>query len=294
MRWRDTGVVRRDEALQLGQDVLRTLQARRGEWPLSLISEVYVFGSVARGALEPHDLDLCVEHDIDDEWTSHAVYSTTYGRDPYVEMRRALRGARRSCQILFNQRRWVDFEMTQLWRRGENFDLAVRRLRAIPPDSDAGHAAREAMLPQFEGLERRMPRNYRHHLHDAVQVGAIAVERVALPDGEVHNKETRRALQRRWAEASPLRRAGYAVTAYWEQAGIDPRYTWLHGDTAPGKDAPSHGADFSWRYLRLAPGLLSAPQGKERIEVAHPTRTGSLECLRVTPLDRTALATYRW
>lgn len=286
--------MRRDDALQLGEDVLRALEAGHGEWPLSLITEVYVFGSVARGALEPHDLDLCVEHDIDDEWTSHAVYSTTYGRDPYVEMRRALRGARRSCQILFNGRRWVDFEMTPLWRRGESFDLAVRRLRAIPQDSDAGRAAREAMLPQFEGLERWMPRTYRHHLHDAVQAGAIALERVTLPDSEVHDREARRALQRRWTETSPLLRSAYAVTAHWEQAGVDPRHTCLHGESDRRKDTPSHGAGFSWRYLRFAPGLLSTPQGMEWIEVAHPTRTQPLECLRIAPLDRKVLAGYRW
>ena len=32
----------------------------------------------------------------------------------------------------------------------------------------------------------------------------------------------------------------------------------------------------------------------EWIEVAHPTRTKPLECLRITPLDREALAGYRW
>lgn len=274
--------------------MLRALEAGRSEWPLSLIREVYLFGSVARGALEPHDLDLCVEHDLDDEWTMHALYSTTYGHDPYVEMRRPLRGARRSCQIIFNMRRWVDFEMTLLWRRGESVDVAVRRLRAIPPDADAGRAARDAMLPQFEGLERWMPRTYRHHLHDAVEAGAIALERMTLPDDEVRNRETRRALQRRWAESSPLRRAAYAVTAHWEQAGVDPKCTWLHGESDRRKDAPSHGAGFSWRYLRFAPGLLSATQGTEWIEVAHPTRTQPLECLRLTPLDRKALASYRW
>ncbi len=286
--------MRRDDALQLGEDVLRALEAGRGAWPVSLIREVYVFGSVARGALEPHDLDLCVEHDLDDEWISHEVYSLTYGRDPRAGMRKALRGARRSCQIIFNQRRWVDFDMTLLWRRGESFDLAVQRLRAIPPDAEAGRASREAMLPQFEGLERWMPRTHRHHLHDAVQAGAIALYRVTLQDAEVRDRETRRALRRRWAETSPLLRAAEAVTAYWERAGIDSGCTWLHGEPARRKDAVSHAAGFSWHYLRLAPSLLSEPHGTEWIEVAHPTRTQPLECLRITPLDRKVLAGLRW
>ena len=150
------------------------------------------------------------------------------------------------------------------------------------------------MLPQFEGLERWMPRTYRHHLHDAVQAGAIALERVTLPDSEVHDREARRALQRRWTETSPLLRSAYAVTAHWEQAGVDPRHTCLHGESDRRKDTPSHGAGFSWRYLRFAPGLLSTPQGMEWIEVAHPTCTQPLECLRIAPLDRKVLAGYRW
>lgn len=261
---------------------------------MSLIREVYVFGSVARGALEPHDLDLCVEHDLDDEWISHEVYSLSYGRDPRAAMRKALRGTRRSCQIIFNQRRWVDFDMTLLWRRGESFDLAVQRLRAIPSDAEAGRAAREAMLPQFEGLERWMPRTYRHHLYDAVQAMAIALERVTLPDAEVRDREACRALRRRWVETSPLLRAANAVTAYWERAGIDLGRTWLQGEPERRKAPVSHAAGFSWRYLRFAPRLLSEPHGTEWIEVAHPTRTQPLECLRITPLDRKALAGLRW
>ncbi|WP_406429150.1 nucleotidyltransferase domain-containing protein [Streptomyces sp. NBC_00147] len=30
----------------------------QGGWPLNLVEEIYVFGSYARGALEPGDVDL--------------------------------------------------------------------------------------------------------------------------------------------------------------------------------------------------------------------------------------------
>ena len=49
-------VVRRERALQLAERVLQGLDEGQGEWPLSLVRELYVFGSFARGATEPHDL----------------------------------------------------------------------------------------------------------------------------------------------------------------------------------------------------------------------------------------------
>ena len=84
------------------------------------------------------------------------------------------------------------------------------------------------------------------------------------------------------------------MTAHWEQTNVDLRHTWLHGEDRRRKDAPSHGAGFSWRYLRVAPDLLNEPHGTEWIEVAHPTRTKPLECLRITPVNRDALRKLRW
>lgn len=48
-------------AIQLVTDVLERL-ATAIEHPLTLVDELYVFGSSARGALEPHDVDLAVEY----------------------------------------------------------------------------------------------------------------------------------------------------------------------------------------------------------------------------------------
>lgn len=91
--------MKRERAVALTEDLLRRLDESRDEWPVSLITEVYVFGSVARGALEPHDIDIAIEHVTDDErWLSHFVTCMSYGRNPYVQMRRTLIGNRRSCQ----------------------------------------------------------------------------------------------------------------------------------------------------------------------------------------------------
>jgi hypothetical protein len=44
--------MKRERAVDLAAHLLRNLDANQHEWPLSLLTEVYVFGSFARGALE--------------------------------------------------------------------------------------------------------------------------------------------------------------------------------------------------------------------------------------------------
>jgi hypothetical protein len=58
------------------------------------------------------------------------------------------------------------------------------------------------------------------------------------------------------------------------------------------RDAHAHGARRSGKFLfELQRRVdLSDPHGTERIEVAHPTRTNPLAWLRITRLDRAALA----
>jgi predicted nucleotidyltransferase len=85
---RDTVVVRRERALQLAERVLQRLDEGQGEWPLSLVKELYVFGSFARGATEPHDVDIDVEHDIDQRWAVHFADCLAYGRDHFSLMKR--------------------------------------------------------------------------------------------------------------------------------------------------------------------------------------------------------------
>jgi predicted nucleotidyltransferase len=47
-----------------------------------LVTEVCVFGSFARGALAPHDLDIDVGYRSDDRRVEHFVSSFAYGRNP--------------------------------------------------------------------------------------------------------------------------------------------------------------------------------------------------------------------
>src|SRR4051812_46374720 len=69
----------------------------------------------------------------------------------------------------------ADFPMILLWRRGEAVSIAAQRIHALVPDPTATRAPRDAMLPQFEGLDRWLDRPAREHLAGAVASKAITV-----------------------------------------------------------------------------------------------------------------------
>jgi hypothetical protein len=177
------------------------------DWPVGLVQAVYVFGSYARGAVEPGDVDVAVDLKRDDRWISHCIRSMEYGRDPYVVFRQALRGRTRSVSILFQRHEGHDdVPMTLLWRRGEPVDIALERVRAIPVDPTAGTALRGAMLGCFEGLDRWLPRYLRQELIALIDDEAIAVEQVALEDADIADPSVRDLVEARWSVTSPLRR----------------------------------------------------------------------------------------
>jgi Nucleotidyltransferase domain len=151
--------VQRQRATVLVEQLLQRLAVGHEEWPLRLVTEVYVFGSYARGAATPHDVDIEVEIDRQDErWVSHFLSCVSYDRDPYSLIRRALVGGARSYGFVFEARDRVDFPLTLLWRAGDTLAAAMARLHAITEDDTAVRAPRDAMLPQFEGLDRWIPR----------------------------------------------------------------------------------------------------------------------------------------
>ena len=173
----------RERAIDLAEHLLRNLDDGQETWPLSLVTEVYVFGSFARGALTPGDLDIDVEKTSDQQWSTHFVRSLSSGRDPFIALRKALTTGRRGYQFVFQYQDMdgTDFEMTLLWKRGDTLDAAMKRLHAIQIDPAAGRAERDSMLPEFEGIDDWIPRPYREGLCGAVGSGAIRVERLVLP-----------------------------------------------------------------------------------------------------------------
>ncbi len=195
--------MKRERALLLADHVIRALDENQHEWPLSLVTELYVFGSFARGALNPHAVDLDVEFRPDERWGSHFATCLSYGRDPHAPFRRALTGGKRGCQFQFSFRGRADFDMTLLWRRGDTLQAALGRLAAIEPDLEAGRAPREAMLPEFEGLDDWIPLAYREGLCNAVSSGAITIERCVLPEGLRGQRASSRAPGRKMAHHEP-------------------------------------------------------------------------------------------
>jgi hypothetical protein len=131
------------------EHVLQKLDERQGEWPASLVTGLYVFGSFARGAPEPHDVDIDVEHEIDERWASHFAGCLAYGRNPHSPVKRMLTDGKRGCQFQFNFRDRADFDMTLLWRKGDTLQAGLERLTAIQADPAAARAPRDAMLPHY-------------------------------------------------------------------------------------------------------------------------------------------------
>lgn len=287
--------MKRERAVELVQHVLRNLDAGRGEWPLSLVTRLYVFGSFARGALTPHDVDLVVERDnSDDRWISHFVTSLSYGRDPYAVIRRELTTGKRGCQFVFETNQLEEFNAILIWERGDSLTVAMDRLAAIQSDESAGRAPRDAMIPEFEGLDDWIPRPDREVLCRAVNEGAITLERIRLQDGtQVASKESVEHARRRWASSSPLYRAAMAVIAYWESEGVDPGQCHLHGKDIRDRDTP-YFAGFGLRYFRAIPHCLTEFHGVEWVEVVHPTQTKPLDALRIRPLNASLLEHAHW
>lgn len=286
--------MKRERATELAENLLRNLDAGQAEWPLTLVTEVYVFGSFARGALEPHDLDIDVELDRRDErWRRHFVTSLSYGRDIYAPIKRPLTAGKRGYQFMFEFRDQADFELTLLWKQGDSLEPAMKRLHAIKVDPLAGRAPRHSMLPEFEGIDDWIPRPRRETLCNAVSSGAIRIERLLLPDGQAKSPVAAEKIDYRWKATSPLYRAANAVVSHLEQRGIDPGQCHLHGVDIRDKNTP-YFAGFEWRYFGAIPYCLTEHGGVEWLEVVHPTRTKQLDCLRIVPLDAKKLSNARW
>ncbi|MBL7500962.1 nucleotidyltransferase domain-containing protein [Frankia sp. CNm7] len=284
--------MKRITAIALLEEALRNLDARKGDWPIRLIDNLYVFGSVARGASEPHDIDIIIEHDVPHEWAVEAENLRTAGRNPDVRFREPIFGRRRSFQVLCNSRQ-EKFQAVLLWKRGDSLETALGRLHEIPEDPSAGRAPREAMIPAFDGLDRWISLSDRKNIAAAVSTGAIQVDRLLLADGAVADRKIETYLLGRWKPTSPLYRAACAVASYWQTHGVDFWATHLHGEDTRDWQTP-HFASFNLRYTRAVPVCLTEHGGVEWLEVVHPTPRGPLNCLRIKPGDREKLVQSEW
>jgi hypothetical protein len=279
--------MKRDRATELLEGLLRRVSEGAG-WPLEVVESVRVFGSYARGALEPGDVDVAVDLNRQHtRWGPHVAKSIiSQGRNPYSIVSQALCGQKRGVSILFEREHGhEDVPMMLLWTRGESVEVALERLRAIPADAAAGRAPRDAMLPCFEGLEEWLPLFVREELIDLIDSHILSVDQVELAEAEVEDPWISSEIGKRWGSQSPLRRAAHATLANLKARGVDLYTVHLHGRDIKDRITP-YFVGFQLRYLKMALTCFKDHSGLEWLEVVHPTRRGPLLALRLRPSER--------
>ncbi|MCY0942391.1 nucleotidyltransferase domain-containing protein [Streptomyces antarcticus] len=283
--------MQRERATDLLREMLTRLDA--GERPLDLVESVYVFGSYARGALDPGDLDVAVVHRTDMAFSAEVVGAMMAGRDPMAAMKRALKGSKRGIQFQFNQNSDLPAgaELILLWKRGDAPSDAQVRLAAMKPDPDAGRAPRDAMIAQFEGLDRWIPLPVRAQLVELAALGAIDIHRVDLPDAQPTRSDSTALLARRWKSDSPLRRAAGAALRHVEALPTVPEGVWVQGDPLTrGQSFELPGTmwiNLGWHDFDQL--LFRLHRGGQTFEVLRPTRTKPLHALHITLRDAVVL-----
>lgn len=289
--------MKRQKATELIYQVLS--RAVQGGWPVHLVSEIRVFGSYMRGALEPGDVDLAYVMDGHDDrqWREHFVDTLLSGRDPQAVMRKSLRGSSRSVSLtLFEQGRYDDVPMMTIWRRGEPVETAIARLESIKPDPEAGRAARDAMTAAFEGVDEHLALFIREELLDLEAAGAIRMRRAELLDAQDTDLDLAPnaryfQFERRWGPDSPLRRAAVSVLAHVQQQRGSLDSVNLHGNRLSTSTADTVFIDLKLRYFSSLLRYIG-DDCDEWIEVVHPTRRGRLLALVIEPADRPAIASW--
>jgi Nucleotidyltransferase domain len=273
--------VKRDRATQLLEDMLQRL-VEGGEW-LDLVDDVYVFGSYARGAPEPGDVDVAVEYTPDHRAGAYVVRALATGADCYAPLRQALRGKRRGLQFAFQVAdllaRESGFELVHIYHRGDALEDATARLHAIAVDPAAGQSERDAMQPEFVGLDKWLILPIRRALIDLQDRGAIKVHRVELADRVPAHRRVQRVVDMRWhSQDSPARRAACAALARLEDEGVD-LMTVRIGDAALGDQPPVHVVSWTLQRLNLLPQWIRDSQG-QWLHVANPSRGKPMSALR--------------
>ncbi|WP_333773085.1 nucleotidyltransferase domain-containing protein [Streptomyces sp. IBSBF 3136] len=277
--------MKRERATGLLQDMITRLE--QGGWPLGLVDEVYVFGSYARGALEPNDVDVVIEHGTDRRWLGESLDASINGRDSYVGMKQALRGRARGMSFQFRGRSSLldeGFDLFLLWRKGEPFSLARERLASLTADPEAGPAPRDHMLPEFEGLQSLVPRPARIELFTRRAKGKISLTPLRLKDAEIEDPVAALHVRRRWVETSPLRRAAACALVALEQRGVDLGEVTLHGRRLFGRDqqAEHYFVDLGWNGFGSMGRLLDS--SVTWLEVLRPHRSKTMDALLIEPM----------
>jgi hypothetical protein len=284
--------MKREAATALLRRMLGNLDAGQDEWPLHRLEKLYVFGSYARGSLQPHDVDVTytLRPNHDPAWTRHVVNSFANGKDPAAILRVALRGRTPNCSPVDDSMVDGEIPRTVLWQRGEALEVALGRLQAIAADPAAGRAPRDDMLPVFVGIERWTSMANREVAAAAVQTGALSIERLVLPRVEPDVFHTDLVLRLRWKATSPLRAAAGAALANLLHRSVDIRGVELHNQLV-GRPAPYNGyaVYLGMRDFNTIPRTLNETSTTEVLIVIRSQQRDTFDSLRITVADPVAL-----
>lgn len=297
--------MKRQKATELVQQMLH--RAVAGEWPANLVTEIRVFGSYMRGALEPADVDIAYKFDWADDarWLRHFNDTFFAGKDTMAAARKSLRGTSRGISLTIlngDGEGYEDIPMMVLWTRGESLDVALQRLSSIKPDAAAGKAVRHHMTEAFEGLDKYLPRVVRGELKQLEDAGVIRIRKVELADRDEYDVvPTRINLDRRygnltsrWNIDSPLRRAAVSALSdvyarHGSLGNVELNGSPLHED---GSARHKVMVDFKLRYIEQLMHDFRDKGLTEWIEVLNPSKKGVMHALIIEPGDRTALAEW--
>src|SRR4051794_15525039 len=146
-----------------------------------MVDEIWLFGSYARGALNPGDVDLEIVITPDEQYRHEEIRAFSGYRHPSIDFLRELRGRRRGLEIGISRTREIDFpEKTLLYERGDHLHQAMERLHAIQADPNVARAPRDPVAPQLEGLDKELTRSERAELSALLSAGWIELERLTL------------------------------------------------------------------------------------------------------------------
>lgn len=295
--------MKRQKATDLVQQMLA--RAVAGEWPANLVTEIKVFGSFMRGALEPADVDIAYKFNggNDPRWERHFHDTFFDGKDTMAAVRKSLRGTSRGISLTIlngDGEGYEDIPMMVLWRKGESLDIALERLTTIKPDPSAGKAVRHHMMEVFEDLDKYLPRVVRGELKKLADNGVIRIRKVELADREDFDVlPTRENLNRqfgnltmRWNEDSPLRRAAVSALSdiqarHGSLGNVDLNGSPFHEQSTAGHTVM---IDFKLRYIEHLMHYVKDKGFTEWIEVLNPSKKGVMHALIIEPGDSNALA----
>jgi hypothetical protein len=258
----------------------------------SCVTELWVFGSYARGAPRVGDLDLDAELEETTEVAREGVDLMFAGRDPMARFRKALRGNSRSVQLVFGFAKQLGPDAVLVYRRGDSLEDAVARVDAISEDESAGRAPRDPMHPALQPFADDLTRPSRIMLTELAAHGLIGLEAIALPDAELHDitcPDYERAARYRWARGSPLARAARAGGKYLQDRGVDLGRVHLLGVDVRDRDTPWVVECREGKLKRLV-YLMGKWGVEEWVFILRPHLKRPLRALRIEAKDPSGLA----